>query len=162
MAIFFNTLVGLGLLLCAGLRCPAQEKVGANAPLDEARKAIEAGDRQYFQAFANGDSALLTHLYTGDCWIMPPKGPTLCGPDAPLTLFQTAYHQFGLRNGRLITADLFGEGKNFITEEGFWECYDAGHRLLDKGSFLALWRKTGDGWKMFRQSFHSDREKSTN
>lgn len=171
MATFVKDLIGLSLSLCIGLVCPAQQKSGigasldhapkapdeARSSLDEARKAIAAGDQLYFQAFANGDPALLIHLYTGDCWIMPPKGPTLCGPDAPLELFQTAF-KGGLRNGRLITAEIFGDGVYFVTEEGFWECYGDGHRLLDRGSFLALWRKTPDGWKMFRQSFHSDQE----
>jgi ketosteroid isomerase-like protein len=179
MTTFVNSLVGLGLSLCIGLACGAQQRSEAGASpagarkeiiqvkesgkagalLDEARKAIMAGDQLYFRAFASGDSMQLTRLYSADCWIMPPKGPTLCGPEAPLELFQAAYHRVGLRSGRLITADVFGDGAGFVTEEGYWESYNAGHQLLDKGSYLALWQKTGGGWKMFRQSFHSDREK---
>ena len=161
MATLVNTLIRLGLSLCIGLTCPAQQKSGTDTSLDGVRRAIAARDRLYFGAFVKGDSTLLTTLYTEDCWILPPEGPTLCGPDAPLELFQVAYHQFGLRDGRLITADVFGDGVNFVTEEGYWECYDDERQLLDKGSYLVLWRKTAGGWKIFRQALHRNREKST-
>jgi hypothetical protein len=47
----------------------------------------------------------------------------------------------------------------FVTEEGFWQTFDADNKLLNNGKFLVLWKKTPGGWKMFRDSFSSDREK---
>jgi len=89
---------------------------------------------------------------------MPPNAPTLCGIDAPLDFFKTAYNKVGIRNGRFITIDVFGDGVEFVTEEGFWESFDANNKLFDNGKFLVLWKKTADGWKMFRDSFSSDRD----
>jgi ketosteroid isomerase-like protein len=135
--------------------CPAQQKTNGN--LEAAKKAISASNAIYFQAFAKGDSSIFIDRYAKDCWIMPPNAPALCGVDAPLEFFKTAYHKFGLRNGKFITIGVFGDGVEFVTEEGFWESFDANNKLFDNGKFLVLWKKTPAGWKMFRDSFSSDR-----
>ena len=153
--IFFITAIQIILLSFLLFNCQAQHTTNIN--LIEAKKAIAASNEIYFQAFAEGDSSLFIDRYTKDCWIMPPNAPALCGADAPLEFFKTAYHKFGLRNGKFITIDVFGDGVEFVTEEGFWQSFDTNNRLFDNGKFLVLWRKTPDGWKMFRDSFSSDR-----
>ncbi len=130
-----------------------------NASLEEAKKAIAASNGILFQAFAKGDSSLFIDRYAKDCWIMPPNAPALCGVDAPLDFFKAAYNKFGVRNGKFTTIDVFGDGGKFVTEVGFWQLFDANNKLIDNGKFLVLWKKTPDGWKMFRDSFSSDRDK---
>jgi ketosteroid isomerase-like protein len=155
--ILFTKPVQLILMSFLVLHCQAQQTTNAN--LEEAKKEIAASNKIYFQAFAKGDSALFIARYAKDCWIMPPNAPALCGEDAPLEFFKTAYTKFGLRNGKFITIDVFGDGGEFVTEEGFWQSFDAYNKLFDNGKFLVLWKKTPDGWKMFRDSFSSDRYK---
>src|SRR5882757_7376415 len=138
--------------------CDAQQpKEKSN--LDEAKKAIAESNSIYFQAFAKGDSSIFIQRYAKDCWIMPPNAQALCGKDAPLDFFKLAYDQVGLRNGKFITIDVFGDGNEYVTEIGFWQSFDANNKLFDNGKFLVLWKKTPDGWKMFRDSFSSDRDK---
>ncbi len=144
------------MLLLLFCKSDAQQ---TNTNLEEAKKAIAASNDLYFQAFAKGDSSIFIDRYAKDCWIMPPNAPALCGVDAPLGFFKTAYNKFGLRNGKFITIDIFGDGVEYVTEEGFWQSFDAGNKLFDNGKFLVLWKKTPDGWKMFRDSFSSDRDK---
>ncbi len=127
--------------------------------LQEAKKAIAASNRIYFQAFVKGDSSIFIDRYATDCWIMPPDAPAMHGPDAPLNFFRTAYHKFGLRNGKFITTDVFGDGREYVTEVGIWQSFNANNRMFDNGKFLVLWKKTPKGWKMFRDSFSSDRSK---
>jgi ketosteroid isomerase-like protein len=153
--IFLVTTVSIFGLSCLFFKCAAQQKRTAN--LDEAKKAIEMSNATYFQAFAKGDSALFLAHYTPDCWIMPPNAPAVCGLDAALAFFKAAYHKFGLRNGKLITVDVFGDGVEFVTEVGFWQSFDTNNKVRDNGKFLVIWKKTPDGWKMFRDSFNSDR-----
>jgi ketosteroid isomerase-like protein len=150
-------LLPLQLSLLVFLTCQGQQT--ATGKLEEAKKAIAASNEIYFQAFVKGDSSLFIDRYAKDCWIMPPNAPALCGEDAALEFFKTAYHTFGLRNGKFITIDVFGDGGEFVTEEGFWQSFDADNKLFDNGKFLVLWKKTPDGWKMFRDSFSSDRYK---
>ena len=153
----FIKLVQIALLSLLFFYCPAQQIT--NAKVEEAKKAIAASNGVFFQAFVKGDSALFIDRYARDCWIMPPNAPALCGKDAPLEFFKLAYDRFGVRNGKFITIDVFGDGVEFVTEVGFWQLFGADNRQLDNGKFLVLWKKTTDGWKMFRDSFSSDRSK---
>ena len=137
--------------------CQAQQTT--NAGLEEAKRAIAASNEIFFQAFVKGDSSLFIDRYSKDCWIMPSNVQALCGVGAPLAFFKTAYNTFGVRNGKLITIDVFGDGVEFVTEVGFWQLFGADNKPLDDGKFLVLWKKTMDGWKMFRDSFSSDRSK---
>lgn len=146
-------LLAMSCLLC---NCNTQQP-GEKSSLDEAKKAIAASNAVYFQAFAKGDSSIFIARYAKDCWIMPPNASALRGADAPLKFFKTAYHKFGLRNGKFITIDVFGDGKEFVTEVGFWQSFDVRNNMFDNGKFEVLWKKTPDGWKMFRDSFSSDR-----
>jgi ketosteroid isomerase-like protein len=145
-------------IVCLFYGCNAQPPK-EKADLQEARKAIAESNAIYFQAFVKGDSSIFIDRYAKDCWIMPPNAPMLRGADAPLRFFKTAYNKFGLRNGKFITIDVFSDGKEFVTEVGYWQSFDAHNTLFDNGKFVVLWKKTTDGWKMFRDSFSSDRDK---
>ena len=125
--------------------------------LDEARKAIAASNEIYFQSFAKNDSAIFIDRYAGDCRILAPNSAPFEGHTGAAAFFRLAYDKIGLRNGKFITTAIFGDGKDFVTEEGVWQSFDAGGNLFDNGKFLVLWKRTTDGWKMFRDSFSSDR-----
>ena len=155
--IFFITSLEIILLSFLFFNCQAQQTT--NASLEEAKKAIAASNEMLFRAFAKGDSSIFIARYAKDCWIMPPNAPALCGPDAPGEFFKLGYNKFGVRNGKFISIDVFGDGVGFVTEVGFWQLFDADNKLIDNGKFLTLWKKTPDGWKMFRDSFSSDRNK---
>jgi ketosteroid isomerase-like protein len=137
--------------------CNAQQSKD-KSNVEEARIAMAKSNDIYFQAFAKGDSSIFIERYAKDCCIMPPNTAAMCGENAPLGFFRIAYYQIGLRNGKFITTEVYGEGKEFVTEEGLWQSFDANNRMFDNGKFLVLWKKTADGWKMFRDSFSSNRK----
>ncbi len=128
-----------------------------NNPLEEAKAAIAASNAIYFESFSKNDSSIFIERYAKDCCIMAPGTPAQCGPNAPLEFFRIAYNDFGLRNGKFITQEIYGDGKEFVTEAGLWESYNESGTLYDNGKFLVLWKKTEEGWKMFRDSFSSNR-----
>jgi len=117
-------------------------------------KTISESNRLYFQAFIKRDSSLLTSNYTENCWIMT-SGTTLCGPTAALDFYKTTYHDKGVRNGKMITNELYGDGDQFIIEDGFYQFLDKDNRLLENGTFLTVWEKKKEGWVMLRSSFHN-------
>lgn len=127
--------------------------------LEEAKKAIAASNAVYFQAFKKGDSSIFIERYATDCCIMPPDAPAMCGPVAPLEFFRIAYYGIGLRNGKFTTTNIYGNGDQYVTEEGLWQSYDANGVMFDHGKFLVLWKKTPKGWKMFRDAFSSNNKK---
>jgi ketosteroid isomerase-like protein len=151
-----NLLIALAFfILLSGC---AQKSKTTSSGLDEAKAAIAASNAIYFQAFAKGDSSIFIERYAEDCCIMAPGAPAMCGSDAPLAFYKVAYEQIGLRNGKFITTDVYGDGETYVTEEGLWQSFDADNKMFDNGKFLVLWKKTPKGWKMYRDSFSSDRE----
>jgi ketosteroid isomerase-like protein len=139
------------LCLC----CNAQTIKG-KANLKEAKFAIEKSNSVYFEAFVKGDFSIFVDRYAKDCCIMPPNTPAMCGTNSPLDFFRVAYNQLGIRNGQFITTDIFGDGEEFVTEVGLFQLFDSKNVVIDNGKYLVLWKKTANGWKMFRDSFSSN------
>jgi ketosteroid isomerase-like protein len=133
-------------------KCHAQS-AEKKVSLEETKIVVEKSNDTYFQAFVKGDSKLLASHYTDNCWIMPSNSPALCGPEAPGDFFQMAYTQAGVRNGKLISIDISGNGEEFVTETGFYYFFNAKNEQIEEGKYLVLWKKTNEGWKMFRNSF---------
>jgi len=128
----------------------------ASAQLEEAKKAIAESNAHYFQAFAKNDSAIFINSYAENACILAPNAPAACGRAEAAKFFRAAYRDYGLRNGKFITTNVYGDGKEYVTEEGLWQSVNAKGEVFDDGKFLVLWRKTLGGWKMFRDSFSSN------
>ena len=128
----------------------------ASAQLEEAKKAIATSNAIYFEAFARNDSSIFINSYAEDACILAPNMAAACGRDAIAKFFRSGYQDYGLRNGKFITTNVYGDGKEYVTEEGFWQSINAKGELFDDGKFLVLWKKTKSGWKMFRDSFSSN------
>jgi ketosteroid isomerase-like protein len=140
--------------------CDAQQ-LKAKFNLQQVKDRIEKSQDDYFKAFAKGDSSLLIERYTDDCWIMPSNQPTLCGPEAALDFFRVFYYQLGVRKGKFISVDLFGDGQDFVTEVGFYQFFDAKNRTVGDGKYIVLWKKTATDWKRFRDSFSPNHDQDT-
>jgi ketosteroid isomerase-like protein len=126
--------------------------------LDEAKKAIAASNAIYFQSFVKNDASIFVERYAIDGCIMAPNSPIACGREAAAEFFKAAYNDYSLRNGKFITTAVYGDGKEFVTEEGLWQSMDATGKVFDDGKFLVLWKRTNEGWKMFRDSFSGNRK----
>ncbi len=129
---------------------------GSNADLEEARKAIAESNALYFKSFVKDDSSIFINRYAEDACILAPNAPQACGRDAVAGFFRTAYSDYGLRNGKFITTAVYGDAVDFVTEEGLWQSFNEKGEQFDDGKFLVLWKKTVDGWKMYRDSFSSN------
>ncbi|MBO9204295.1 MULTISPECIES: YybH family protein [Niastella] len=127
-----------------------------NAQLQEAKKAIAESNARYFESFVKNDSSIFINSYAEDACILAPDAPAACGREAFARFFRLAYQEYGLRNGKFITTNVYGDGKEYVTEEGYWQSFNAKGELFDDGKFLVLWKKTASGWKMFRDSFSSN------
>jgi len=144
------------IVITASAKLFAQDRPNRN--LDEATKAIAASNAIYFKSFVKNDPAIFVERYAEDGCIMAPFAPRQCGPENALKFFRDAYDNYGLRNGEFITTAIYGDASEFVTEEGIWRSYNAKGELFDDGKFLVLWKKTGKGWKMYRDSFSSNRK----
>jgi ketosteroid isomerase-like protein len=152
----YQTLTSLILLAMTFFAYHVNAQVAENTDLEEAKRAINASNAVYFQAFVKGEPSLFIDRYAEDACIMAPGGPVLCGREAAAGFFKVAYDEIKLRNGKFITVGVYGDGKEYVTEEGLWQSFDANGIMFDNGKFLVLWKKTAKGWKMYRDSFSSD------
>jgi ketosteroid isomerase-like protein len=134
---------------------PRNDNDSANV-LQEAKRAIEESNAIYFESFAKNDSTIFMDRYAEDACIMAPNVGKMCGRKAAGEFFKVAYQQIGLRSGKFITTAVYGQGPEFVTEEGLWQSFDEQGKLFDDGKFLVLWKKTNAGWKMYRDSFSSN------
>lgn len=124
--------------------------------LNDASKAIASSNAIYFQSFVKNDPAIFVDRYADDAFILAPNSYTLSGKAGALKFFRKAYDEIGLRNGKFITTAIYGDGIEYVTEEGLWQSFDTKGKMFDDGKFLVLWEKTTKGWKMFRDSFSSN------
>jgi ketosteroid isomerase-like protein len=124
-----------------------------NKNLAEAKKEISASNAVYFESFEKNDSSIFINRYAKDACIMAPGAPQACGQGEAARFFRAAYNGYGLRGGKFITTAVYGDGVEYVTEEGLWQSLNAKGELFDNGKFLVLWKRTAEGWKMFRDSF---------
>ena len=129
---------------------------GKNDSSGVAENAIAESNRLYGLAFSKNKTSLFVERYSDDTCIMPPNTPSHCGENAALEFYNISYNEMGVRNVVLTTEEIFGVGDKFVTEKGIFELFDANNKLMLKGKYLVLWKKTPKGWKMFRDSFSSD------
>jgi ketosteroid isomerase-like protein len=152
---------GIALLLSVfSLVACNQQKQNGPGNLEEAKEAIAASNAIYFTSFAKNDSSIFLNCYAKDACLMGDNAPIMCGREAIARFFRGGYEK-GLRNGKFITTAVYGDGNEYVTEEGIGVIYDAAGNVMagGQGKYLVLWKKTPEGWKMFRDSFSGDEEK---
>lgn len=125
--------------------------------LDDAKKAIAKANAVHFSLFAKNDGSILS-LYTEDACLLMPGAPAFCGREG-LSKFFDGVYAAGSRDGKIITLDVYGDGEEYVTEEGLTQVFDANGKMLGEGKYIVIWKKTKDGWKMFRDMFNSSQSK---
>jgi ketosteroid isomerase-like protein len=140
------------------IACDTKSTLKNESALADTEQAIRESNAIYFESFVKNDSSIFINRYAEDACILAPNTPPLCGQQAAAEFFKIAYRDFGLRNGKFITTAIYGSGQDYVTEEGQWQSFDANGNLFDDGKFLVLWKKTNAGWKMYRDSFSSNRK----
>ena len=145
------------LFLSLLIGCETKHETNDAFAFADAEKAIQESNAIYFESFAKNDSSVFIQRYAEDACIMAPNEVQLCGRKAAADFFRIAYLDYGLRGGKFITTAIYGDGKEYVTEEGLWQSFDSNGNLFDDGKFLVLWKKTNEGWKMYRDSFSSNR-----
>lgn len=142
--------ITIAMLLLASISiCKAQAR--QNDSLAELRKVIEASNAIYSDLANKNDGSILTR-YTTDACLMPPNSPHVCGSENIENFFKDGPKV----NSKFTIVNLYGDGKEYVTEESRYELTDLNGKKLDDGKILVIWKKTKDGWKMHRDMFSSN------
>ena len=126
----------------------------AVAQTTDARPAIEAANRKFEAAWAKGDAAALTAMYTSTAVIMPSNAPSVSGAEAV-----GAFWKGGLTTPppalKLTTTEVTTHGDT-AHETGTWVMTGPDGKVVDKGNYIVIWKKEGGDWKLHRDIWNSD------
>ncbi len=144
-----KTIICLTLFITTTIVCTGQSK--NNASLEEVRKEIEASNAIYSDLANKNDGSILTR-YTEDACLLPPNTPPVCGKENIVNFFKSGPKV----NSKFTIQHLYGDAKEFVTEESHYELTDMNGNKLDEGKVIVIWKKTSKGWKMYRDMFSSN------
>jgi ketosteroid isomerase-like protein len=87
--------------------------------------------------------------------VLAPNAPTLCGQRGLAQFFKNT-RQAGIRNASFTDLGLFGQTAEYVTQQGAFEVFDAAQHSLARGKVLIIFKKTDEGWRIFRQMLNFD------
>jgi uncharacterized protein (TIGR02246 family) len=146
--LFPAAVVALGAVLVGSCARPPAEDPAAT------RAGIVATDRAFTAAFAARDAQAIALLYTEDAVVMPPNAESVTGREA-IGNFWASFLLLPVKEVRLELADIHGAGDT-VTSEGRFTLLDDQDRPVDGGKYLVVWKKTPQGWRMYRDIWNAD------
>jgi ketosteroid isomerase-like protein len=145
--ILFLVVITTSLYACQSATKPAFD-------LANAKKEIEAANKEISVFMSKGDSAGMASAYSTDGSVMLNNMPSVKGKDQ-LTTVWGGFIRAGISNIELTTLEVWGD-ENFITEEGTFVIKSKEGAQMDKGKYLVLWKKEDGKWKLHRDISNSD------
>ena len=127
----------------------------ANKGTDTLVDELQMVAMQVKEAFINGDSALFLKTFTPDGCMLAPNQPAFCGQRGLIQFYKNT-RKAGIKNTVFTSVGLYGQTDEYVTEQGVFEVFDAAQHSLAKGKVVNIWKKTDQGWRIFRQMLNFD------
>ena len=137
-------LIALPLLLSVG---------SATAQPSDIRVVIEEGNQQWSIAFSTGDSAALAAMYTPNAQLFPMHSEVVSGREA-IQQFWQGVMASGVKGATLTTLEVDEQGETAY-EVGQYELRGEGHKVLDHGKYIVVWKRTQGQWRLHRDIWNS-------
>jgi len=124
------------------------------------RQSIERSESVWADAVNRGDAATAASVYSEDAVSLMNGMPAMRGRQAIQEGMATMLKEMGLKNAKATTTDVEVHG-DVALEMGTYELTlrppGAKADVVDKGKFIAVWKKQADGtWKIYRDAPSSD------
>jgi uncharacterized protein (TIGR02246 family) len=123
--------------------------------MTDSRSDIEAGNRQFMEAFRRGDAASVAKLYTATGQLLPAHSDFIDGT-AAIQRFWQGVMDMGIKEAALDTAEVEVHGDT-AHEVGRYTLKTAGGQVADAGKYLVLWKQEGGAWKLHRDIWTTSR-----
>jgi ketosteroid isomerase-like protein len=121
--------------------------------LDSVKAHIEKMNKSYAKRFTTKDRTFYEERYCKDAAVYCPNVPPVIGIDSIVAFFYTG------ENSNLIMElppnDIYGNA-DLVVEDGTYNFPDGKGGSLDKGKFIALWKKEDGKWKLYREIWNTD------
>jgi uncharacterized protein (TIGR02246 family) len=124
--------------------------------------AIALARATFIDALRRGDAAAASATYTDDARLLAPSTEVLSGRDSVARFWQAGIDA-GVQGIELESASVEVEpGGEVATEMGRYVLSvrpDRGPVVLDRGSYLLVYRRVDDTWRRAAETFHPDLER---
>lgn len=126
----------------------------ASFNLDSVKAHITEMNKTYGQRFKTNDVAFYKERYCKDAAVYSPNVPAVVGIDSIISFF------YGGGNNtdaiiELPPNNIYGNA-DLVVEDGTYSFPDGKGGNVDKGKFIALWKKEDGKWKLFREIWNTD------
>jgi ketosteroid isomerase-like protein len=145
--LFLAVVCAIGLAAC-------KPKTPAPAPDVAADTAALATTAAGFEkAYNDKDADALAALYTEDAQLLPPGATEVSGRDAIRAYFVGDIEKHWAKIS--VNSDSSGVGGEWAWRSGTWS---AESMPMATGKYIAVWRRTADGWRMQKDIWNMDAE----
>jgi uncharacterized protein (TIGR02246 family) len=146
LVFFILLIIVVGATITAGVTGPGQQP-----PV--VKKAIEAANQKFMEAFAAHDAEAIANMYTVNAEILPPNMEIFEGREAIQAFWQAAF-DMGLASIMLETQEVDALGNTAI-EVGHFTLYLADGSVADSGKYIVEWKRVSGEWYLFRDIWNT-------
>lgn len=145
------------LLATSMLACQSKESGKATQndfSIDSVKAHIIKMNESYSERFMTNDSAFYVARYCTDAQVYSPGMPAVISRDSIRAFF---YNNGNNKEAKIeLPAGNFYGNADFVVEEGSYSFPDGKGGSVDKGKFIAIWKKENNQWKLYREIWNSD------
>jgi ketosteroid isomerase-like protein len=146
------------LLLSAGIIACQSKGPGTATKntfnIDSAKTHIIKMNESYSERFMSNDSAFYIARYCADAEVYSPAVPAVKGRESIRKFF---YNDGKNKEAKIeLPAGNFYGNEDLVVEEGTYNFPDGKGGSVDKGKFIALWKKEDGIWKLYREIWNTD------
>lgn len=120
----------------------------------ESLTGIAEVNKTFMRAFEQGDAAGVAALYTDGGQVLPPGSDIITGKEG-IEAFWSAVMEMGVKKVELHTLELDHQGDTAI-DVGRAGLYTETGDKIDDLTFLVVWKREAELWKMHRDIWNSD------
>ncbi|MEY4309223.1 MAG: hypothetical protein RL422_1426 [Bacteroidota bacterium] len=134
--------------------CEQKAEKAAAFDIEAAKKEIAAWNDQFATAISAKDSVGFANLYAADAVRMGPNAPQIEGKANIINNFNGAM-KAGIGSGKLTIVEAFGD-ENAVTEVGTYELNATDGTQMDKGKYIAIFKRIDGKLVPVRDIWNSD------
>jgi ketosteroid isomerase-like protein len=143
----------LSFLVSASFIACTNQQTKSIFDLNNAKKEIEAANKEMSDLLLKGDTVSVANLYSQDGKLMLNNMPSIEGKEK-IASFWSGFTKMQA-DISYTTFEVWGD-ENFVTEEGNFLLSAKDGSQIDKGKYLVLWKRVEGKLMFFRDIFNSD------
>jgi ketosteroid isomerase-like protein len=122
--------------------------------IKEVKAIIDEANKVYGERLTRNDATYFAEKYTATACTMPPNMGRICGRDNIQKYFYNEGKNTDVK--LIVTAQDVSGGEDLVVETGSYSVTDPKGNVLEKGKFIATWKKEDGKWKMHSEIWSSD------